>query len=38
MYFILPLTAKNKAADQLCSASTADLCVCFRICKAAVFS
>ena len=30
--------AKNKGADQLCSYCTADLRLCFRICKLLVFS
>ena len=30
--------AKNKGADQLCSYCTADLRLCFGICKLLVFS
>ena len=30
--------SENKGADQLCSYCTADLRLCFRICKSLVFS
>ena len=32
------LCSENKVADQLCDYRTADLRLCFRICKKAVFS
>ena len=32
------LCSKNKGADQLWGYRTADLCLCFRICKYQVFS
>ena len=32
------LCSENKGADQLCGHRTADLCLCFRICKKEVFS
>ena len=30
--------SKSKGSDQLCSYCTADLCLCFRICKNPVFT
>ena len=31
------LRSENKSADQLCSYCTADLCLCFRICRLMFF-